>query len=108
MNGDALYDRIARIYDPWSVSVTEDVELYVEEALAAVMEVTRATNGYAESQAPWTLHRDGSGAWRQTQMADSNVQVSSFGIARLIYPKTSACSAKSAGRSRAGRPGGGR
>ena len=35
MTGDALYDRIAGIYDPWSVSVTEDVELYVEEALAS-------------------------------------------------------------------------
>jgi SAM-dependent methyltransferase len=35
MNDEALYDRIARIYDPWSVSVTEDVELYVEEALAS-------------------------------------------------------------------------
>jgi SAM-dependent methyltransferase len=35
MSGDALYDRIARIYDPWSASVTEDVELYVEEALAS-------------------------------------------------------------------------
>jgi SAM-dependent methyltransferase len=35
MSGDALYDGIARIYDPWSVSVTEDVELYVEEALAS-------------------------------------------------------------------------
>jgi SAM-dependent methyltransferase len=35
MTGDALYDRIARIYDPWSVSVREDVELYVEEALAS-------------------------------------------------------------------------
>ena len=32
---DALYDPIARIYDPWSASVVEDVELYVEEALAA-------------------------------------------------------------------------
>lgn len=28
----ALYDRIAAIYDPWSVSVTEDVGFYVEEA----------------------------------------------------------------------------
>ncbi len=26
------YDPIARVYDPWSASVTEDVELYVEEA----------------------------------------------------------------------------
>ena len=31
----ALYDRIARIYDPWSASVTEDVEFYVEEAVAS-------------------------------------------------------------------------
>jgi len=29
-----LYDRIASIYDPWSRSVTEDVEFYVEQALA--------------------------------------------------------------------------
>ena len=35
MSSEALYDRIARIYDPWSVSVREDVELYVEEALAS-------------------------------------------------------------------------
>ena len=31
----ALYDPIARIYDPWSRSVVEDVEFYVEEALAS-------------------------------------------------------------------------
>jgi SAM-dependent methyltransferase len=31
----ALYDTIAAFYDPWSVSVTEDVGLYVEEALAS-------------------------------------------------------------------------
>jgi SAM-dependent methyltransferase len=30
--GVALYDAIARIYDPWSRSVTEDVGFYVEEA----------------------------------------------------------------------------
>ena len=29
------YDPIARLYDPWSASVTEDVEFYVEEALSA-------------------------------------------------------------------------
>jgi SAM-dependent methyltransferase len=29
------YDPIARLYDPWSASVTEDVEFYVEEARAA-------------------------------------------------------------------------
>ncbi len=32
---DALYDAIARIYDPWSRSVTEDVGFYVDEALAS-------------------------------------------------------------------------
>ena len=26
------YDAIARLYDPWSVSVTEDVPFYVDEA----------------------------------------------------------------------------
>lgn len=29
------YDRIARLYDPWSVSVVEDVAFYVEEAVRA-------------------------------------------------------------------------
>jgi SAM-dependent methyltransferase len=33
--GGALYDRIARIYDPWSRSVVEDVDFYVEQALAS-------------------------------------------------------------------------
>jgi ubiquinone/menaquinone biosynthesis C-methylase UbiE len=31
----ALYDEIARFYDPWSRSVTEDVGFYVEHALAS-------------------------------------------------------------------------
>jgi SAM-dependent methyltransferase len=30
-----LYDRIARFYDPWSRSVTEDVGFYVDRALAS-------------------------------------------------------------------------
>jgi len=29
------YDSIARLYDPWSSSVIEDISFYVEEALAA-------------------------------------------------------------------------
>ena len=33
--------------------------LHFDEALGAVMAITSAANGYAESQAPWTLHRDG-------------------------------------------------
>jgi methionyl-tRNA synthetase len=35
--------------------------LHFDEALAAVMSVTSAANGYAESQAPWTLHKAGDG-----------------------------------------------
>ena len=31
----SAYDRIARIYDPWSRSVVEDVGFYVEESVAA-------------------------------------------------------------------------
>jgi SAM-dependent methyltransferase len=31
----SVYDAIARLYDPWSASVTEDVEFYVEEARAS-------------------------------------------------------------------------
>jgi methionyl-tRNA synthetase len=33
--------------------------LAFEEALAAIMELTRAVNGYAESQAPWSLNKAG-------------------------------------------------
>jgi SAM-dependent methyltransferase len=29
----SAYDRIAQLYDPWSVSVVEDVDFYVEEAV---------------------------------------------------------------------------
>jgi SAM-dependent methyltransferase len=32
---ESPYDAIARLYDPWSRSVTEDVEFYVQEAVAA-------------------------------------------------------------------------
>jgi SAM-dependent methyltransferase len=31
----SAYDAIARIYDPWSASVVEDISFYVDEALAA-------------------------------------------------------------------------
>src|SRR5919199_2581895 len=34
-SGDSPYDAIARLYDPWSRSVVEDVDFYVEEAVAA-------------------------------------------------------------------------
>ena len=35
MTAPSPYDAIARLYDPWSASVTEDVDFYVEEALAS-------------------------------------------------------------------------
>lgn len=35
---------------------------HLDEALAAVMELTRAGNGYAESQAPWARHKEGDAA----------------------------------------------
>ena len=31
----SVYDPIARLYDPWSASVIEDISFYVDEALAA-------------------------------------------------------------------------
>jgi ubiquinone/menaquinone biosynthesis C-methylase UbiE len=31
----SAYDTIARIYDPWSRTVVEDVSFYVEEAVAS-------------------------------------------------------------------------
>ena len=33
--GDSPYDPIARLYDPWSRSVVEDVDFYVEESVAS-------------------------------------------------------------------------
>ncbi|MCP9486492.1 MAG: class I SAM-dependent methyltransferase [Gaiellaceae bacterium MAG52_C11] len=35
MSDPSPYDAIARVYDPWSASVVEDIGFYVEEALAA-------------------------------------------------------------------------
>ena len=31
----SVYDAIARVYDPWSAGVVEDVEFYVDEARAS-------------------------------------------------------------------------
>ena len=35
MLGESPYDAIARLYDPWSRSVVEDVSFYVDEARAS-------------------------------------------------------------------------
>jgi SAM-dependent methyltransferase len=55
----ALYDAIARIYDPWSVSVTEDVGFYVDEALATggpVVELAVGTGRIAVPTAKAGIH----------------------------------------------------
>jgi SAM-dependent methyltransferase len=57
--GAALYDAIARIYDPWSVSVREDVGFYVDEALAAggpVVELAVGTGRIAVPTARAGVH----------------------------------------------------
>jgi SAM-dependent methyltransferase len=46
------YDAIARLYDPWSRSVTEDVEFYVEEARAAGGEVVELGVGTGRIAVP--------------------------------------------------------
>ncbi len=35
LSGMSAYDKIARLYDPWSRSVVEDVSFYVEEAVGS-------------------------------------------------------------------------
>ena len=59
MSTEALYDRIARIYDPWSVSVREDVGFYVDEALHSggpVVELAVGTGRIAVPTAKAGLH----------------------------------------------------
>jgi len=49
------YDAIARIYDPWSASVIEDVSFYVDEALAAGGEVVELGVGTGRIAIPTAL-----------------------------------------------------
>ena len=49
------YDRIASIYDPWSRSVTEDVDFYVEQALAAGGPVVELAVGTGRIAVPIAL-----------------------------------------------------
>jgi SAM-dependent methyltransferase len=46
------YDPIARVYDPWSASVTEDVEFYVEEAVASAGPVVELACGTGRIAVP--------------------------------------------------------
>jgi SAM-dependent methyltransferase len=48
----SLYDSIARLYDPWSVSVTEDVQFYVEEAQRAGSPVVELAVGTGRIAVP--------------------------------------------------------
>jgi SAM-dependent methyltransferase len=48
----SLYDSIARLYDPWSVSVTEDVKFYVEEAERAGSPVVELAVGTGRIAVP--------------------------------------------------------
>jgi SAM-dependent methyltransferase len=48
----SLYDSIARLYDPWSVSVTEDVRFYVEEAQRAGSPVVELAVGTGRIAVP--------------------------------------------------------
>jgi SAM-dependent methyltransferase len=50
----SVYDPIARLYDPWSTSVVEDISFYVDEALAAVAGgvASQAADARREDRAP--------------------------------------------------------
>ena len=55
----ALYDAIARIYDPWSMSVREDVGFYVDEAIHSggpVVELAVGTGRIAVPTAKAGIH----------------------------------------------------
>ena len=49
------YDRIARIYDPWSVSVTEDVDFYASLAVEAGSPVVELGVGTGRIAVPTAL-----------------------------------------------------
>src|SRR4029077_17633715 len=51
----SVYDPIARLYDPWSGSVIEDVSFYVDEALAASGEVVELGVGTGRIAIPTAL-----------------------------------------------------
>lgn len=55
MSDPSPYDAIARIYDPWSSSVTEDIDFYVEEALAAGDPVVELACGTGRIAVPIAL-----------------------------------------------------
>lgn len=51
----SAYDAIARLYDPWSASVVEDVSFYVDEALAAGGQIVELGVGTGRIAIPTAL-----------------------------------------------------
>jgi SAM-dependent methyltransferase len=51
----SVYDPIARLYDPWSASVVEDISFYVDEALAAGGDVVELGVGTGRIAIPTAL-----------------------------------------------------
>ena len=66
------------------------VALHFDEALGAVIELTRAANGYAESQAPWSLNKAGD-AERLGQVLAVMAEACRI-LAHLVAPFTPAAS----------------
>jgi len=62
-SGAADADRELRQAAERNIAAYHDavMRLHFDEALAAVMELTRVANGYVESQAPWSLNKAGEG-----------------------------------------------
>ena len=54
----SLYDRIAQLYDPWSASVVEDIEFYVEEARRAGGPVVELAVGTGRIALPMAARGD--------------------------------------------------
>jgi methionyl-tRNA synthetase len=51
-----MRDTAARVVGEYRASMER---LHLDEALAAMMSLAHAANGYAEGQAPWSLHKAG-------------------------------------------------
>jgi SAM-dependent methyltransferase len=81
-----LYDRIAPFYDPWSRSVVEDVEFYVEEALASggpVVELAVGTGRIAVPIAQGGIGVIGVDASPE-MLAVARERASAAGVAELV------------------------
>ena len=86
MSAKSPYDPIARLYDPWSFSVTEDVDFYVEEALAAggpVVELACGTGRITVPVAQAGVHVIGVDA-SPGMLAVARERVRAAGVERLV------------------------